>query len=158
MRCATFPGITYAAAEGGVQASQVFWLRGFPAGGDLFLDGVRDIGEYNRDLFNIERVEVLKGPSALTFGRGSTGGVINQVSKIADLLPRSEVGVMLGTNGEARSPADVELRARRRPRCGSRCSARIPTPTATRQNNQIGFAPSLRFGIGTPTSTSRFNY
>ena len=43
---------------------------------------MRDIGEYNRDLFNTESVEVLKGPSALMFGRGSTGGVINQTTKL----------------------------------------------------------------------------
>ena len=49
------PGISYAAAEGGTQANQVFYLRGFPAGGDLFLDSIRDIGEYNRDLFATER-------------------------------------------------------------------------------------------------------
>ena len=54
---------------------------------------MRDIGEYNRDLFATESVEVLKGPSALMFGRGSTGGLDQpDVSKIADLLPRSEVG------------------------------------------------------------------
>jgi catecholate siderophore receptor len=47
---------------------------------------VRDIGEYNRDLFATESVDVLKGPSALMFGRGSTGGLINQVSKVADLV------------------------------------------------------------------------
>ena len=63
--------MSYAAAEGGTQANQVFYLRGFPAGGDIFIDGVRDIGEYNRDLFATESVEVLKGPSALMFGRGS---------------------------------------------------------------------------------------
>ena len=103
------PGVTFTAAEGGVSASQIFWLRGFPAGGDLFLDSVRDIGEYNRDLFNIERVEVLKGPAALTFGRGSTGGVINQVSKIADLRPRSEAALVLGTNGELRATADANF-------------------------------------------------
>ena len=103
------PGITFTAAEGGVSASQIFWLRGFPAGGDLFLDAVRDIGEYNRDLFNIERIEVLKGPSALAFGRGSTGGVINQVTNIADLLPRSEAALLLGTNGELRAIADANF-------------------------------------------------
>ena len=87
------PGISYAAAEGGTQANQVFYLRGFPAGGDIFLDNMRDIGEYNRDLFATESVEVLKGPSSLMFGRGSTGGVINQVSKVAGLMPLQEVGV-----------------------------------------------------------------
>ena len=55
------PGISYGAAEGGTQANQVFFLRGFPLSQDLFIDGVRDLGEYNRDLFATESVEVLKG-------------------------------------------------------------------------------------------------
>src|SRR5215510_5270012 len=85
------PGISYAAAEGGTQNNMVLYLRGFPINGDLFIDGVRDLGEYNRDLFATESVEVLKGPSALMFGRGSAGGLINQTSKVADLLPRKDV-------------------------------------------------------------------
>ncbi len=144
------PGVTFTAAEGGVAASQIFWLRGFPAGGDLFLDSVRDLGEYNRDLFNIERVEVLKGPAALTFGRGSTGGVINQVSKIADLLPRSEVGLVLGTNGELRATADANFVLN--PTTALRFQVLgedSDTYRDTIENKQIGFAPSLRFGIGT---------
>ena len=75
------PGISYAAAEGGTQANAVYYLRGFPLNGDVFIDAVRDIGEYNRDLFATEAVEVLKGPSAVMFGRGSTGGLINQTTK-----------------------------------------------------------------------------
>ena len=75
------PGISYAAAEGGTQANQVFYLRGFPVNQDIFIDGVRDLGEYNRDLFATESVEVLKGPSALMFGRGGSGGLINQIEQ-----------------------------------------------------------------------------
>src|SRR5262249_55086530 len=67
------PGISYAAAEGGTQANQLFYLRGFPVNEDFYLDGVRDLGEYNRDLFAIDSIEVLKGPSALLFGRGGSG-------------------------------------------------------------------------------------
>src|SRR5688500_18639409 len=48
------PGISYAAAEGGTSANQVFYLRGFPLNQDIFIDGVRDLGEYNRDLFATE--------------------------------------------------------------------------------------------------------
>ena len=95
------PGISYAAAEGGIQANQVFYLRGFPVNQDIYLDGVRDPGEYNRDLFATESVEVLKGPSALMFGRGGSGGLINQTSKMADLLPRKEVNVTLGRSSRS---------------------------------------------------------
>ena len=152
------PGITMTAAEGGVQASQVFWLRGFPVAGDLFLDGVRDVGEYNRDLFNIQQVEVLKGPSALIFGRGSTGGVVNQVSKVADLLPRSEAALALSTYGQLRATGDANFVI------GEKSALRLQvlaedsdTYRDTIQNRQFGIAPSLRFGIGTDLDVT-FNY
>lgn len=56
-------------------------IRGFSASNDFYLDGFRDDMQYTRDLGNIERVEVLKGPAAVLYGRGSTGGIINRVSK-----------------------------------------------------------------------------
>jgi catecholate siderophore receptor len=153
------PGITYAAAEGGTQASQVFYMRGFSAGGDLFIDGVRDIGEYNRDLFATESVEVLKGPSALTFGRGSTGGVINQSTKVPDLYGRKEVGLSLGSNGEKRLTGDLNLQmsdtsAFRLNLLGENSD----TYRDTVENKQIGVAPSLKFGIGTPTEVTLSYY
>ena len=74
------PGISLAAGEGGAQGDNLT-LRGFTARNDIFLDGMRDFGSYYRDSFNYQEVEVLEGPSSVTFGRGSTGGVINQESK-----------------------------------------------------------------------------
>jgi catecholate siderophore receptor len=103
------PGISYAAPEGGTQVNQVFFLRGFPIFGDIFIDGVRDLGEYNRDLFATDSVEVLKGPSALMFGRGSTGGLINQVTKVADQVERKDVAVTFGSYQQRRATADVDL-------------------------------------------------
>ncbi len=149
------PGITMTAPEGGVTAGQIFWLRGFPVAGDTFLDGVRDIGEYNRDLFNVQQVEVLKGASALLFGRGSTAGVINQVSKVPDLLRRTEVGLSLGTNGEARLVGDANFlltpgNALRLNLLGEYSD----TYRDTIQNHQFGFAPTLRVGIGSPTEVT----
>src|SRR5512132_183561 len=73
----TVPDISLAAGEAGGRQGDNLTLRGFPAGNDIFIDGVRDLGQYGRDTFNLESVEVLKGPSAVMFGRGSTGGVIN---------------------------------------------------------------------------------
>ena len=104
------PGISYGAAEGGTQANQVFFLRGFPLNQDLFIDGVRDLGEYNRDLFATESVEVLKGSSALAFGRGSTGGVINQTAKLADRLERRELALTLGSFSQVRATADFNAK------------------------------------------------
>jgi catecholate siderophore receptor len=75
------PGITFSAGEGGQQGDGPI-IRGFVARGDLFRDGIRDPGWYVRDAFSIDRVEVYKGPSAFAFGRGSTGGAINVVSKL----------------------------------------------------------------------------
>jgi hypothetical protein len=71
------PGISLAAGEGGSQGDNLT-LRGFTARNDIFLDGMRDFGSYYRDPFNYQEVEVLEGPSSVTFGRGSTGGVINR--------------------------------------------------------------------------------
>ena len=104
------PGISYAAAEGGTQANQVFFLRGFPLNQDIFIDAVRDLGEYNRDLFATESVEVLKGSSALMFGRGSTGGAINQTSKVADAYERREVALTVGSFDQKRATADFNFR------------------------------------------------
>jgi catecholate siderophore receptor len=74
------PGITFTAGEGGVQGDNVT-IRGYTARNDFYRDGIRDPGWYARDAFSFDRVEVYKGPSSFLFGRGSTGGVINIVSK-----------------------------------------------------------------------------
>ena len=73
-------GITVSAGEGGRQGD-TFNLRGFSAQTDTFRDGVRDLGWFTRDTFNLEGVEVFFGPSAVLFGRGSTGGALNLVTK-----------------------------------------------------------------------------
>lgn len=75
------PGITFSAGEGGQQGDSPF-IRGQTARTDIFRDGIRDPGWYTRDLFPVDRVEVYKGPSAFAFGRGATGGAINNVSKL----------------------------------------------------------------------------
>src|SRR5262249_14354228 len=76
------PGITLNAGEGGSHGDTVN-LRGFPASDDFFIDGLRDTGFYTRDSFDDEAIEIYKGPASTLFGRGSTGGVINVVSKSA---------------------------------------------------------------------------
>ncbi len=75
------PGISIAAGESGAQGDNLT-IRGFTARNDIFLDGIRDFGSYYRDSFNFEQVEVLEGPAGVQFGRGSTGGVVNQESKV----------------------------------------------------------------------------
>src|SRR5262249_60609476 len=73
-------GVTFRAGEGGNQGATPY-IRGFSAQSDIFRDGVRDPGWYTRDTFAIDAVEVYKGPAAVLFGRGSTGGVVNLISK-----------------------------------------------------------------------------
>ena len=99
------PGITMGAAEGGSIGNN-FNLRGFSARTDLYLDGMRDRGQYYRDVFSLDSVEVLQGPSSMLFGRGSTGGVINQASKVPTLTPFGTVTVLGGTQPSARATVD----------------------------------------------------
>jgi catecholate siderophore receptor len=146
------PGISYAAGEGGTQANQVFYMRGFPAGGDIFVDGVRDLGEYNRDLFSTESVEVLKGPSSLMFGRGSPGGIINQVSKVANLSNSADASVTLGSFSQKRFVGD--LNARLGEDHAVRMLALVEETNAYRYPNdvsRVGLAPSARLWAGQQT-------
>lgn len=145
------PGITLGAGEGGVIGDNIN-IRGYSARTDLFIDGMRDRGQYARDTFFLEAVEVLKGPSSMLFGRGSTGGVVNQVSKQPGLKPITEVGISAGTDSTFRTTADLN-----RPLSETsafRVSAVAHTNESTRdvtESKRVGVAPSLRFGIGTPT-------
>jgi catecholate siderophore receptor len=84
-----------------------FTIRGLSAIGDIFSDGMRDDALYFRDLSNIERVEVIKGPAAVLYGRGSSGGLINNVSKRATFNPEQEVGVSFDSEGRRRSQFDA---------------------------------------------------
>lgn len=72
-------------------------IRGFDASNDFYLDGIRDDSQYKRDLHNIERVEVLKGPAAVLYGRGSQGGIVNRVSKMPEAGRRSTIEAQGGS-------------------------------------------------------------
>jgi catecholate siderophore receptor len=98
------PGVT--AHQGENNRDQVV-LRGNNSSADFFLDGVRDDVQYYRDLYNLDRVEALKGPNAMIFGRGGGGGVINRVSKEAVFEPLREFAVTGGSFGTRRITADV---------------------------------------------------
>ncbi|NIE68011.1 TonB-dependent siderophore receptor [Burkholderia sp. Ax-1719] len=148
------PGITIGGAEGG-QIGNNINLRGFTAQNDIYLDGFRDRNQYYRDTFDLESIEVLYGPSSMLFGRGSTGGVINQVSKQAGLKPLTEVSSTIGTDDRYRATLDVD-----RPlgdHAAFRLNAFGQSLGSTRDemmNKDYGFAPTLRFGIGTPTEVT----
>jgi catecholate siderophore receptor len=100
------PGISLAAGEAGAQGDNLT-IRGFTARNDIFLDGIRDFGSYYRDSFNYEQVEALEGPAGIEFGRGSTGGVINQESKIPQVEKFVNVQMEFGTDLTRRLTADI---------------------------------------------------
>lgn len=151
-------GISIAAGEGGAQGDSLT-IRGFSARNDLFIDGMRDFGSYYRDPFNTEEVEVLQGPSSVTFGRGSTGGVVNQATK----APRADrllaVDTTFGSDQTRRGTADLNLPVHA---WGQGTAFRlnlmgVENNVAGRdiaENRRYGIAPSLSFGLGTPTRST----
>jgi catecholate siderophore receptor len=146
------PGVTIGAAEGG-QIGNNFNLNGFSARTDIYLDGMRDRGQYYRDVFALDQIEVLFGPASLLFGRGSTGGVINQVMKKPGLKKATELSASATTNGLVRTTADVNLPFEET--SAARVNAMFQwgkTSTLDMTTVQdFGFAPAVKLGIGTPT-------
>lgn len=102
-------GLTFNAAEGGRSGDNMM-LRGFYTFGDIYLDGVRDTAQYNRELFNLEQVDVLRGSAAMLFGRGQAGGVINQVSKTPFLRDRNKLTLAAGTQDHQEIKGDFNKR------------------------------------------------
>jgi catecholate siderophore receptor len=148
------PGITIGGAEGG-QIGNNINLRGFTAQNDIYLDGFRDRNQYYRDTFDLESVDVLYGPSSMLFGRGSTGGVINQVSKQPTLKASGEISTTVGTGDRYRT--SVDLNHPLTERAAFRIDAFGQSIGSTRdemKNKDYGVAPSVRFGIGTPTEVT----
>lgn len=141
-------GITFAATENGTD--QDIRLRGFPVAttGDLLIDGMKDPSQYDRDTFNYDRIEVLRGSASMLFGRGSTGGVINQVTKKPQLLNENEVVTTIGTGGNVRVTGDFNIVT------GENAALRINAVKQKASNfgadvDKEGIAPSYRWGIGT---------
>ncbi|MES2595601.1 MAG: TonB-dependent siderophore receptor [Verrucomicrobiota bacterium] len=155
------PGISMQAGEGvsGAGTGDNLAIRGFSSRSDWFIDGIRDLATYNRDPFNIEQVEVVKGPASTTVGRGSTGGSINLATKMATLDSSNLSTISIGTNNLARGTFDV--------------NQKLDEHTAIRLNGmyheqdvagrddvhqeRYGLAASLAFGLGTETRVT-LNY
>jgi catecholate siderophore receptor len=102
------PGITINAGEGGALPGDNFNVRGFSASSDVFVDGVRDVSGYARESFNLEQVEVTKGPSSSVNGRGSTGGAINMVTKAPHLREARSADIRLGSADQRRATVDLD--------------------------------------------------
>jgi catecholate siderophore receptor len=146
------PGITLNSGEGGSHGDSVN-LRGLSIPDSFFLDGVRDIGQYQRDTFASDAVSVLLGPGSAVFGRGSTSGVINTISKQPILSPLAAVTVSAGQAEYWRGTGDFNLPLT------DTIAARVAVMDQRNgvvDRDQIiyrrwGVAPTLAFGIDTPT-------
>ena len=147
------PGLTITAGEGGNPAGDNLTLRGFSARNDIFVDGVRDISPQSRDPFNLEQVDIVKGPGSAYTGRGSTGGSINLINKTPGIR-RTLAGTFdLGTDRTRRATADVNLPI------GDSVAFRLNllahhSGVAGRdvvKFDRWGVAPSLTLGVGKPT-------
>ena len=142
-------GITFLAAEGGEEDIR---LRGFAlqSTGDMFIDGMRDPAFYDRDTFNMDRVELLRGSASMLFGRGSTGGAVNQVSKYPRLIDAHQVDVTLGSHQYRRVTGDFNIHT------GENAALRLNAMSTTADNNgagssieKKGIAGTYAWGIGT---------
>ncbi len=102
-------GISFNAAEGGRSGDNMM-LRGFYTFGDIYLDGIRDTAQYDRETFNLEQVDVLRGAGAMLFGRGQAGGVINQVSKTPMLTDRHKLTASVGSYAYLEGTGDFNKR------------------------------------------------
>jgi catecholate siderophore receptor len=144
-------GISLAAGEGGAQGDNLT-IRGFTARNDIFLDGMRDFGSYYRDSFNYEDLDVLQGPTSVTFGRGSTGGVVNQETKVPLGRPSISGSLVFGSDATKRITADInepigQQTAFRFNLMGNDAGVAGRDIAA---NRRFGVAPSIAFGLGTP--------
>ena len=155
------PGISLAAGEAGAQGDNLT-IRGFTARNDIFLDGVRDFGSYFRDTFNYEQVEALEGPAGVQFGRGSTGGVVNQESKVPTVQQFAHVQAQFGTDATKRITADLNSKeidalggTAARLNLMGQVSGFAGRPFA--EVRRFGVAPSVSIGLNTKTRAT-LNY
>lgn len=156
----TVPGIAFGAGEGGNPVGDRSFIRGYDAQASTFLDGLRDIGAQSREMFNVESVEVIKGPSGAYEGRGSAGGAINIVSKAPKLEHFTEGTVSVGNAAYKRATADGNYQI------GEHAAFRLNamyhdagTPGRDVTSfSRWGIAPSIAFGLGTPTRATLSYY
>jgi catecholate siderophore receptor len=150
------PGISLAAGEAGAQGDNLT-IRGFTARNDIFLDSIRDFGSYYRDSFDYEQVDVLEGPAGIQFGRGSTGGVVNQETKIPGVEKFETVQMQFGTDltrrltADINSPLGTELG-------GAAFRANVMAEEAgvaerdAAEVRRFGIAPSISIGLNSKTT------
>ncbi len=145
---ASVPGVGLSHGDG--QRDQVT-LRGFSAIADQFVDGLRDDALYFRDLSNIERIEVLKGPAAVLYGRGSSGGLINRITKKPG-ANRRELAVKVGSHNGRRGELDL---AATEGAMAFRVTGAVERADSYRDQQFLerdAIAPSLQFQLGEATT------
>jgi catecholate siderophore receptor len=142
----TTSGVTFLAGETGEEDVR---MRGFSLqqAGDIYVDGLRDAPLIERDTFNLDRVEVLKGSASMLFGKGSTGGVVNQVNKQPFLMDQNEVNVTAGNGSSRRITGDFNQQT------GEDSALRINAMAHKADNwgaavDKKGAALAYRWGIG----------
>jgi catecholate siderophore receptor len=149
------PGITVAIGEGGTLAGDQFKIRGLDANNDIYTDGLRDFGVYTRDSFDYQEVQVLKGPSGAMFGRGTTGGAINTLSKKPSTVRDfTALDASIGMGPSYRGAADINHRmndttAIRLNLMGTRAGVVRRDKV---HSDRYGVALSAGVGLGTRTS------
>jgi catecholate siderophore receptor len=149
------PGVGMAQGEGHRDAP-IF--RGNISTSDFYVDGVRDDTQYLRDLYNVERVEALKGPNAMIFGRGGVGGVINRVSRRADWASSRELTVQAGSFGGRRLTGDVGQAVSRN--VAVRLTGLFEDSDTYRDDvhlERVGVNPTIAVAMG-PNTTLRAGY
>jgi catecholate siderophore receptor len=147
------PGITIGAGEGGNPVGDNVFIRGYNAQTDTYVDGIRDSGSQSREIFNLEQVEVVKGPNSAYGGRSSAGGGINLISKSAQLENFSNASVGLGTDQYRRVTGDLNRTL------GDNAAFRLnvmahEANTPGRDivgGDRWGIAPTVSFGLNGPT-------
>ena len=148
-------GISMQAGEGGTPAGDQLSIRGYSARTDIFVDNVRDFGGYTRDPFNLEQVEVVKGPSSDYSGRGSTGGSINLVSKSPKLEDSIASNIGIGSDAFSRVTLDANKTLTGIDNAAFRLNLMYHDQDIAGRdhvdNARWGVAPSLAFGINTDT-------
>lgn len=149
----TTPGITFGMGEGGNPAGDRPFIRGFDSQSNFFIDGLRDPSSQSRDMFNVEQVDVVKGPDSAYSGGGAVGGSINLTTKNARLGNFGEITAGVGTSSYKRATADLNRQI------GDNAAFRInvlgeDSNVAGRDHvdlKHFGIAPNLALGLGTPT-------
>ncbi len=153
------PGITFLAGEGGNASSadgDSFFLRGFDATNSVFVDGVRDSGQYSRDVFNIEQVEIAKGPAGSDIGRTTAGGYVNLATKVARAEKFTQGTASYGTNDKVRATIDTNHPVNES--TAVRVNAMVQNGGVAGRDvveeNRWAVSPSVTFGLGKPTRVS----